>query len=176
MEQNVKQNMEMVKQMMEQAQAEKKADTIRQGNKAHIPVDIDYTADSGEEYKGTIIFRRPSSMDYVRIGAIKSDMLRLSGVKPIVDPQTGTESMAHVDNGIMFLLTALATNRVLLVESPTWFNKYEEIFDTDLVIHVYNRFDAELLSFRRQPKNGPTGSGETISGPESMDSAEVVRG
>lgn len=148
MEQTAQQNIQMVQEMIQKAEVEKKANLIQQGNKAHIHVTIDYQADSGTEYKGTVIFRRPSSMDYLRVGAHKSDMIRLMGIRPIIDQETGRESMAHVDQTILYVFQAIATMKVLLVESPDWFKDYENSQDPDMVVHVYNRFESELLSFR----------------------------
>lgn len=169
------QNMAMVQEMMAKAQSEKKAEQIQLGNKAHIPVEIDYTADSDNTYKGTITFRRPSAMDYVRMGALKANMFRSLGIYPIIDPVTGIESMAHVDNGTQNLLLGLSTFKTLMVDCPEWFKNYEDLEDADLILHVYNRFDSELLSFRRPAQAGPQGNSENGPSQETMDDTENIR-
>lgn len=162
MNEQARKNMELVQKLMSE-NAAKQEQVVRQGNKAPIPVEVDYEADSGERYVGTVYFRRPSSMDYIRMGAVKSEILRSFGVRPIIEyvplPTGGmerVESMAHIDNSIKYLAQAIAACDVLLTgQIPVWFQNHRDLEDSDLVIYVYRRFDEELLSFRTGANGSP---------------------
>jgi hypothetical protein len=178
-----KANLELVNSLMAE-NASKQAQIIQQGNKAPIPVTIDnYEADSGTVYNGTLFFRRPSSMDYIRMGAIKSELLRTFGIRPIVEyvPVPGGgyeryESLAHVDNSVKYLAQALAACDVLLTGTvPEWFQNHREIEDTDLIVHVYGRFDEELASFRNGTKRGASPDSEASNNSAPMADSQAVR-
>lgn len=171
-----KENMDLVNKLMAESTG-KKAQAVEQGHKARISVDIDYTADSGKTFTGTLVCRRPTPMDYIRIGAAKSNVLRAFGVRPIVDVVNGQriESMAHLDQSITFLITSICTFDVLLVEAPEWFGNYKEIDDTDLVVHCYDRFDEELASFRRGSQGGPARDREDGTDAQALAPSEDVR-
>lgn len=181
MNEQAKANMELVQNLMAE-NTSKQSKSVQQGNKAPINVEIDYEADSGEQYSGIISFRRPSSMDYIRMGAIKSELFRTFGIRPIVEyvpmPNGGmdrVESMAHVDNSVKYLAQALAACDVLLVQAPEWFKNHRDIEDTDLVVHVYRRFDEELSSFRSGSQRGPSRDSEDGNDKTVVANTQVVR-
>lgn len=182
MNEQAKANMDLVNNLMAE-NAVKQATAIQQGNKAAINVGIEYEADSGVTYSGTLFFRRPSSMDYIRMGAIKSELLRTFGIRPIVEyvptPQGGfdrVESMAHVDNSVKYLAQAIAACDVLITgQVPAWFQNHRELEDTDLVVYVYRRFDEELTSFRSGAKRGTSSNSEIGNDAENVAHPQAIR-
>lgn len=169
MEDQVRKNQELVNNLMAQAAANKGAQDALLGNDAVISVDVAYTAESGRHYEGTLFFRRPSSMDYLRMGAIKSELMRANGVRPIIEVLPNGrlhESMAHVDNSIIFLARALSAFDTLLTGTvPAWFQNYRDLPDTDLLLQVYEQFDVALASFRHGAQGAPAGDGQAGAGP-----------
>ncbi len=177
----VQANQQLIQQMMKEAEAKRAADLISQGNNAKVPVEINYTSiNSGETYKGTFVFRRPSAMDAIKVGTAKSEYLRTNGVRPqwvlTPDGQYPMESMAHVEPRVVALAQSLATCKVLLESAPDWFGDYENMFDYDVLLHLEVRFSEELLSFRKQPEKVPANNSETTGDQETLASAEIVRG
>jgi hypothetical protein len=182
MNEQVQANMDMVNEMMMKAAAANAA-TVQQGNKALLAVPIDYVAESGMHYKGTVAFRRPSAMDYIRMGAIKSELLRVFGAQPIVQyvqrPDGGmqmVESMAHVDTTTKFLANALSICDVLLAQPvPEWLQDHRNLTDTDLILQVYNGFEDALASFRTGTQAVPSGNGEAGASPAVVANPEALR-
>lgn len=178
MSDQVKKNMELVNSLMAQAGA-KAGQAVQKGNKALIPVPVDYEADSGNVYQGTVFFRRPSSMDYLRMGAIKSELLRAFGVRPIIELLPNGrphESMAHVDASVMYLARAISACDVLLAEPlPEWMQNHREIEDTDLIIQVYSDFDEALTSFRNGAQGAPARDGQAGAPTENVVDSEALR-
>lgn len=179
---SAQQNMELVNSLMRQAATEK-GQTIQQGNKALIPVSIDYEADSGKYYEGTLFFRRPSAMDYIRMGAIKSELLRSFGIRPIIEyvqtPDGGSErmeSMTHVDASVKFLAHAIATCDVLLASPvPEWFQHHRDMEDADVVIEAYRNFDVALASFRSGTQGVPSRNSQARYDEENVADSQAVR-
>lgn len=127
--------MKEVRELMQKETAEQ----VNLGSKATNTVYIDYTSEYGTEYKGNIVFKRPGLMDTMKMGAHKSEILRLAGVK----------DLSMVDSGVKFMAQIIATLKTVIVKSPEWLVRIETVEDTDLIFHVYDEYNKWELSFRK---------------------------
>lgn len=139
-----KENLAMVQKLMEQS------DEINLGTLKREQVPIDYTSTSGYVYKGLVEFKRPSVKDYMRMGAIKSEILREAGVINI----------ELVDSTIKFMAHVLATLQVCMVKCPEWLLNLEAITDTDLLYEVYEKYEVWQDSFRKDIKQKSEGDSQ----------------
>jgi hypothetical protein len=119
--------------------AKEKADQVNTGDKARYIVPIDFTSlESGAHYKGKIEFKRPNVFEGMKMGGLKTQILKDAG---IVDRELA-------DDGVMFMATAMATLKVVVVRCPEWFIDIEKVADSDLVFHVYGEYLKWNDSFR----------------------------
>jgi len=135
-------NMEIVKKLMENAEQ------VRLGSEAQEGIRIDYMSLYGNKYEGTVVFKRPSMKDYMRMGALKSEYLRLNGVVNI----------NLVDSSIKEMAQVMATLTVLLVKRPEWLMKLEEVEELDMLFHVFAKYEVWENSFRKPRETEPTGN------------------
>lgn len=138
-----KENMDKVREMIANAQAEE----IRLGGKLQTGVPIDYTSAFGKRYTGTVIFKRPTMQDYMRMGALKSEYLRRAGVVDIKLVDATVKEMAQV----------MATLSTVVVKCPEWLVDLEKIEEADVLYHVYDKYDEWENSFRKPSEGEPTG-------------------
>lgn len=128
-------NMEKVREMMKQ----ETADAIAQGSKATNTVFIDFTSDYGNLYQGNVVFKRPGVMDIMKMGAHKSEILRLAGVR----------DMNMVDQGVKYMAQVIATLKLVVLKSPEWLVRIETVEETDLLFHVFDKYNEWERSFRK---------------------------
>jgi hypothetical protein len=136
------QNMAKVREMMVKNTAEQ----VNQGAEAQAGVPINYTSDYGKQYTGNVVFKRPSVMDFMKMGGIKSEILRTAGVKDV----------ALVDGGVKFMAQVIATLKTVIVKSPEWLVNIDGVKDTDLLFHVYGKYEEWEDSFRPKPSANTT--------------------
>lgn len=134
-------NMTKVREMMKQETAE----SIGLGEKARNEVSIEYVSDMGKRYTGTIVFKRPSVMDYMKMGAAKSEILRNSGVR----------DLTLVDSGVKLMAQIIGTLKTVVVKSPEWLVRIDSVEDTDLLFHVYGEYQEWERSFRTSADDFP---------------------
>jgi len=147
-----KENMEVVKNLIEQADRTRLAGDIKEG------VHIDYTSADNNQYTGLVVFKRPTMKDFMRMGAIKSEILRLSGVVDV----------KFVDDSIKQMALVMATLKVVVVKYPEWLAKLDDIEEPDLLFHVYDKYEEWLDSFRKPSE------GELKRDSESSERKETV--
>ena len=83
-----------------------KADQVNLGGDLMAGVDIDFVTDFGTHVKGNVIFKRPTMLDYVKIGALKSEYLR----------EGGAVNLQLVDNSIKYIAQVMSVLRVVVVK------------------------------------------------------------
>lgn len=131
-----------------------KADKVNLGSELRTGIPIDYTSEFGNNYKGTFIFKRPSMRDYMRMGGIKSEMLRQAGV---VDPKL-------VDGMIVYLSHVMSTLSVVTLKAPSWVIDdkgkidFEILEEVDVIYHIFAKYEEWENSFRKP--NGREGEKE----------------
>jgi hypothetical protein len=151
-------NMTKVKELMAQAKQ------VNLGGELKGGVDIDFTSSykndegSNVKYQGTILFKRPTIQDYMKMGAVKSEYLRKAGVV----------NLSLVDPSIKEMAQIIATLSVLTVKCPAWFMDIEKIEDPALLFHVYDRYEEWERSFRVPDEKEPTGDSEPSEGEEAL--------
>jgi hypothetical protein len=137
------------------------ANAIQAGNTFSEGVEINFTSESGQTYKGIIDFKRATVKDYMNIGAKKSEYLRRAGVQDIT----------LVDGSVKYIAQIVSTLEVLVTECPDWFKNIDSIEDIDLLYHVYDKFDQWDSSFRRKQDAEPAGDTDNAPGSEAMGTA-----
>jgi hypothetical protein len=95
-------------------------------------------SDMGTRYTGTVVFKRPSVMDYMKMGAAKSEILRNSGVR----------DLTLVDSGVKLMAQIIGTLKTVVVKSPEWLVRIDDVEDTDLLFHIYGEYQEWERSFR----------------------------
>ncbi len=134
-----KDNMDKVKELM--ANAEK----VRLGGDLQTGVPIDYTSLCGKRYEGTVVFKKPTMQDYMKMGATKSEYFRRAGVIDI----------NLVDNSIKEMAQIMATLSTVIVKRPEWLLDLESIEEPDVLMHVYYKYEEWEDSFRKPSKSEP---------------------
>lgn len=126
---------------------------VNSGTRTTHKFDVDYT-EYDPRFKGRFIVHRPSAMEQMRMGVIKSQLL--GGVLP-VDMMT--------DN----LATIISSLDVVIDEKPDWFNPYSEGLDYEILESVYleytewyNSFRDKVRADRNKRDSGNTGSKDTM--------------
>ena len=133
---------------------------IQQGGKLEHAVEVDYISSEGNEYKGIVVFKRPTTMDLMKMGGLKSEFLRLGGA----------QNINLVDTGIRFLAHVMATLSVVLVKRPEWLKDVTKVEDTDILYHVHDLYEEWSNSFRKTVSGEPTSDSSASEGEETMDS------
>ena len=140
------QNMLKVKDLME------KSEKVRLGGELKTGVAIDYTTTEGNNYTGTVVFKRPTMQDYMKMGAIKSEYLRSSGVVDIT----------LVDGTIKRMAQIMAVLSTIIVKCPEWLLDLNVIVEPDLLYHVHDKYEEWENSFRK-PSDTETSGDSTIT-------------
>lgn len=115
---------------------------------------IDYESQEGNLYQGTVLFKKPSMQDFMRMGGIKSEILRSAGVKDLSLLDPTIDFMAHV----------ISTLEIVLHKRPEWLLKIGEVKESDLLYHVYGRYQTWADSFRKPVPTRTTENSETTAG------------
>ncbi|WP_017814471.1 hypothetical protein [Paenibacillus shenyangensis] len=120
---------------------------------------LDYESQEGNHYTGVIVFKKPSMGDIMKMGAIKSEILRESGVR---DPR-------FVDDDIMFMAQVISTLEVVMYKRPECLLKLREITEADLLFHVYGLYEMWEASFRKAFREASANDRPAADGKETMD-------
>lgn len=161
-------NMAVVRNMMEQTA---RANEVKLGADLEKGVPIDFVSAYGTQYKGTIVFRRPTSMDFIKMGALKS---RILGSFGIVD-------LRLVDATVKHLAQCMAVIKTVTVQAPIWLLTddgkvdVETIKEFDLLYHIFEKYEDWDESFRTGHTAESQGDGETAGRTEDVDATEVLR-
>lgn len=161
---NVELNKAKVRALMAEAGAK------RAGTALEKAVDIDYESMYEERYTGKIVFRRPSVMDYMKIGAMKAQFLGGNGA---VNP-------ALIDRAVLLMAEALATLKIVTVKVPDWLLNetgevdFESIQDPDMLLHLFEVYQDWEYSFRtvKGREDAPdesAGTSATSGGTEAVE-------
>jgi hypothetical protein len=152
-------NLAKVRALMDQAQE------IGLGSKKQGELPIDFVSEEGNQYTGLIVVKRPNTMDYMKMGAIKADILR----------QNGVTDLKLIDDGVKFMAQMLATFQVVIVKCPTWFLKPEAIEEVEILYHVYAKYELWLDSFRKLRAPELTGDSQASVPAENVVPSEALR-
>jgi hypothetical protein len=127
---------------------------VAQGGELTHSVPVDFTSSEGRNYKGTVVFGKPTAMDVMKMGGLKSEFLRLGGAK---DAQL-------VDQGIKFLAHVMATLSVVLQKRPEWLADVTKVSDLDLLYHVHDLYEEWESQFRKPVQRAVSDDTETTEG------------
>lgn len=127
-------NMDKVREMM----LTKTAEELNIGDKATNSVAIDFTSEYGTRYQGNVVFKRPNVMEFMKMGGIKSEILR----------QAGVQDVKLVDLGVKYVAQVIATLKTVVVKSPEWLVNIDAVQDTDLLFYVHDAYEGWEHSFR----------------------------
>jgi hypothetical protein len=131
-------NMEQIRKLMEEQKMENLAKEVNEGADAENVMNVDFTSTEGNQYKGKILFKRPSVMEIMKMGGRKSEILR----------QAGVTELTLVDPSVRMMAQAIATLETVVVKCPEWFLNIHEIQDLDIIFHVYGLYEVWENSFR----------------------------
>lgn len=123
------------------------ADQVKLGGNLKSAVAIDYTSETGNEYTGDVLFKRPTALDYIKMGAIKSEFLRTAGAV----------SLILVDESVKYMAQVMATLKVVVVKCPEWLLSIEKVADIDALYHVYEEYQKWDNSFRKPVQSPDSG-------------------
>lgn len=133
-------NMDVVRKLMDNAEQ------VRLGGDLKTGVPINYTSLDGNKFEGTVVFKRPTMQDYMKIGALKSEYLRQAGVVDVRLVDLVVKEMAQI----------LALFKVVIVKCPSWLMDVDKIQEADVLYHVYEKYEAWEDSFRKRDTTEPT--------------------
>lgn len=134
-------NMAEVQRLMEEAAK------VNAGSKLKEGIAIDFLSVDGNRYKGTVIFKRPGVMDFMKMGAIKSEIFREAGVVELSLVDQSVKMMAHVIANLKVVIAKSSIEDLL---------KIDECREPELLYHVYGKYEEWEYSFRKD-----TGTGES---------------
>ncbi len=115
-------------------------ENIAAGGKFNEAEVLDFESAEGNVYKGVLVFKKPTMADLMRIGGLKSEILRTAGV----------QDARLVDNDILFTAHMLATLEVVLVKRPEFLLNLNQVKESDLIFHVYGKYQVWEASFRKE--------------------------
>lgn len=120
---------------------------------------IDYVSEEGNEYKGTVVFKKPTMEDFMRMGGIKSEIFRRAGVK----------DLALVDEAIKFMAHVISTLEIVIFKRPEWLMKIGEIKESDVLYHVFGRYQEWEESFRKPVPTRASEDSAATTGEKAVD-------
>lgn len=144
------QNLQKVQELRRQHELKEQADKVNLGNGFTSGVHIDYTSVFGTEVKGWVEFKRPSMLEYMQMGGLKSEILRQAGVRDI----------NLVDNQIKFMAHVISTLKTVIVKSPEWLLNIDNVKEPDILYHVYGKYEEWEDSFRKPSESKSEGDSE----------------
>lgn len=145
-------NMAKVQELM------KNASDLRLGGNATAGVPIDYTSLMNTKFTGTVVFKRPNMLDLMKIGGMKSEILRTAGVKDIKLIDKTVNDMAQV----------VATLKIVVAKSPEWLLDIDKVEEPDLLWHVFYKYQDWEDTFRKPSEDKPTTDSGTAGGEETV--------
>ncbi|MGG1673516.1 hypothetical protein ACIFOE_23320 [Paenibacillus sp. NRS-1783] len=119
------------------------AQKVRAGGELKEGEALDFTSSEGNHYSGVLVFKKLNMADLMKIGAIKSEMLREAGVKEV----------QLVDNDILFMAHVISLLEIALYKRPECLLKLKEIKEPDLLFHVYDKYQVWEAEFRKDFRN-----------------------
>lgn len=143
-------SMAKIQELMAQQKVMEKAQEVNLGGELRNGVLIEYVSSFGNTYKGWVEFKRPTAFEYMMMGAEKSEILRRAGVR----------DRSLVDNSIVFMAHVMATLSKVIVKAPEWLLDIEGVKETDVIYHVYAKFEEWEDSFRKK-SDGADASGDS---------------
>ncbi len=139
--------------------AVKAAEQARAGAELKEGEALDYESQEGNHYTGVIVFKKPSMADIMKMGAIKSEILRESGVR----------DTRFVDNEILFMAHVISALEVVMYKRPECLLHLREITEADLLFHVYGLYEVWESSFRKDFRNASANNRAATDGKEAVD-------
>lgn len=124
--------------------AEELAEKVNQGNDLEISITVKFKSKSGVEYKGTVIFKRPSVRDYMKISGLKSRYIQ-ENIGGDIEIQPGI-----IDPAMSYFAEVMATFEVCIKKCPEWLLSPAELYDIDVLYHVYDTYQKKLALFRNE--------------------------
>lgn len=97
---------------------------------------IDFTAPSGENFKGSFIVHRPTVGERIKIGV--SEARELGG---LINVDWQTSNLARI----------VSTLDVVIDKAPTWW-KPNDILELEVLQEVYDKYVDYLQTFQRKPE------------------------
>jgi arabinogalactan endo-1,4-beta-galactosidase len=150
-------NMDAVKAAMTAHQQVQLAGNLKEG------VPIDFTSLEGNRYTGVIVFKKPDMFDFMKMGARKSEILRMAGVKDLYLVDEPIKYMAHV----------ISTLEIVATKRPEWLLKPTEIKEPELLYHVFGKYSEWENTFRKDLPRVSTDDSEASEGAQAMGTSEV---
>lgn len=147
---NREENMEKIRELKLAEQSRQ----IAAGDKFTVDMDIDFESATGTKYVGTLTFKRPSILETIRMGVNKAQLLKREMGDDVVP-------LELLNPEISYFAMVVGSLKVAILKSPEWLLDPEKVVDFDLLIHVYNRYDSWLDSFRKPSIAPPKGDSET---------------
>lgn len=132
-------NIKLVEEAIKQAELKTQAEKVNMGENLRDGADIDFESSDGNKYVGKVIFKRPNMLDYMRMGALKSEILRNAGVR----------DLNLVDKSVQFMSHVMATLKVVIVKSPSWLVDIDKVEEPEVLYHVYAKFEEFEDTFRK---------------------------
>lgn len=129
------------------------------GNLTHTVL-ISYESEEGNMYTGQVVFKRPTVMDVMRMGGIKSQILADAGVNAQL-----------VDNMILQVASIVATLKVVVVSAPPWLD-YNNLHEIEVMTHVFRQFEVWEDSFRKPVPSKLDADRTTADGAEGLEASE----
>lgn len=131
-------NMAKVRELMGHAKAVNLGGNLTEG------VPIDYVSEFGTRFTGTVVFKRPTMQDYMKMGAYKAQFLG----------QGGAVNVNLIDNTIKFMAQVMSTLKVVIVRAPEWLIKdgrinVESVEEPDMLYHLFAKYEEWELTFRK---------------------------
>lgn len=120
---------------------------------------LDYESLEGNKYEGVLVFKKPTIGDTMRMGALKSEILRTAGI----------QDTRFVDDDIMLTAQALAELEVVLHKRPECLLNLKAIEEHDLLLHVYGIYRNWLGNFRKDFRKSLPGDSTVSDGTEALD-------
>ncbi|WP_028590360.1 hypothetical protein [Paenibacillus massiliensis] len=120
---------------------------------------LDFTSSEGNHYTGVLVFKKLNMADLMKVGAIKSEILREAGVQDV----------RLVDSDILFTAHVISVLEIALHKRPECLLKLKEITEPDLLFHVYGLQQMWEAKFRKDFRNALEDHSEATAGAQVVD-------
>jgi hypothetical protein len=135
------------------------AQKVRAGGELKEGESLDFTSSEGNHYTGVLVFKKLDMADLMKIGAIKSEILREAGVKDV----------QLVDNDILFMAHVISVLEIALYKRPECLLKLKKITEPDLLFHVYGKQQLWEAEFRKDFRNSLENDSSDAKRKETVD-------
>jgi hypothetical protein len=150
-------------QMDEVRKAMALAGQVRQGGDLTKGVHIEFTSLEGNKYSGWVEFKKPTMSDFMRMGAIKSEVFRAAGVK----------DLNLVDESIKFMAHTMSTLEVVIAKRPEWLLNVQAVTEPEVLYHILGKYNEWEDAFRQDFRNTSAPDSEGAEGAETVDTSEA---